>query len=140
MEGSSLESHIRVNTVHYEFSSSDSGLVSMEPNTILRVGDLAVFVAATAAYFSMGAPLWLFFVLALAPDISMLGYITGPQTGSRIYNMFPTCFSPHLLSAIGLLLGFIRLIPIGLVWAAHIGTDRTVGYGLRYRSGLNKPT
>jgi hypothetical protein len=27
MEGSSLESHIRVNTVHYEFSSSDSGLV-----------------------------------------------------------------------------------------------------------------
>ena len=123
MEGSSLESHIRVNTVHYEFLSSDSGLGSMEPNTILRIEDLAVFMAGTAAYFSMGAPLELFIVLTLAPDISMLGYLIGPQTGSRIYNMFPTYFSPRLLSAIGLLLGFVLLVSIALVWAAHTGTD-----------------
>jgi len=80
-------------------------------------------MAATAAYFSMGAPLWLFFVLALAPDISMLGYLTGPQTGSRSFNMFPTYFGPRLLSAIGLLLGFVPLVSIALVWAAHTGTD-----------------
>jgi hypothetical protein len=27
-------------------------------------------------------------------------------------------------------------VQIGLIWTAHIGVDRAIGYGLKYRSGF----
>jgi hypothetical protein len=63
----------------------------MDPKTILRFESIALFGAATAAYFALGAPVWLFVVLALAPDLSMLGYLAGARAGSTLYNRyFPT--------------------------------------------------
>lgn len=45
----------------------------MDPKTVLRFEDIALFGVATTAYFALGAPAWLFVVLALAPDLSMVG-------------------------------------------------------------------
>lgn len=108
----------------------------MRPKTILRVEGIALFVTATAAYFAIDAPLWLFVVLALAPDLSMLGYLVGPRVGSDIYNAFHTYLAPIALGAVGVWVGVTPLSWVALVWVAHVGADRAVGYGLKYPTGF----
>lgn len=108
----------------------------MNPKSILRLEGLAVFTAATAAYFLLGAPIWLFVLLALAPDIGMLGYLAGSGFGSRLYNTFHTYLGPLALGIVGVFVGTPSMTWIALIWAAHIGMDRAVGYGLKYPSGF----
>ena len=47
----------------------------MNPKSLLRLEGAGLVAVATAAYFAIGGPLWLFAVLALAPDISMVAYL-----------------------------------------------------------------
>ncbi|MFW5948072.1 MAG: DUF4260 domain-containing protein [Halolamina sp.] len=108
----------------------------MAPRTVLRLEGIAVFLAATTAYFSVDGPLWLFLVLALAPDLSMLGYLAGNRVGSRVYNAFHTYVGPIALSAVGTVVDPSAVVWVALVWAAHIGADRAVGYGLKYATGF----
>lgn len=108
----------------------------MDPKTVLRFEGIALFGATTAAYFALDAPLWLFVVLALAPDLSMLGYLAGPRTGSHFYNAFHTYTAPIALGTVGLVIGVPPLVWVALVWAAHIGIDRAIGYGLKYPTGF----
>jgi hypothetical protein len=37
---------------------------------------------------------------------------------------------------VGLIVDAETAVQIGLIWLAHIGVDRTVGYGLKYPSGF----
>jgi len=62
----------------------------MEPKQFLRVEGLAAFVGALGVYVAFDGPLWLLAVLALAPDLSMIGYFAGPRIGSLVYNVFHT--------------------------------------------------
>ena len=56
----------------------------------------------------------------------------GEKWGARIYNWFHTYTHPAILAAIGWFAGVPLLIELGLIWAAHIGMDRALGYGLKY--------
>lgn len=91
---------------------------------------------ATAAYVTIGGPLWLFVVFAFAPDISMLAYLAGPRVGSSLYNAAHTYLAPVTLGAVGVWLGVTPVTWVALIWAAHIGADRVVGYGLKYQTGF----
>jgi hypothetical protein len=53
-------------------------------------------------------------VLALAPDLSMLGYLAGG----------------------GYWVGARFALLVAAVWAGHIGADRLLGYGLKYPTGF----
>ena len=108
----------------------------MNPRTMLRFEGIALFGVATAAYVALGAPVWVFVVLALAPDISMLGYLAGPRVGSRLYNGFYTYLVPIALGATGFWMGIAPITWVALVWIAHIGMDRAVGYGLKCPTGF----
>jgi hypothetical protein len=108
----------------------------MNTKTILRLEGAGFFAVATAAYFVVGGPLWLFVVLGLAPDIAMLGYLAGPRIGSRLYNACHTYLAPVTLGAVGVWLGTTPVTWVALIWAAHIGADRLVGYGLKYPTGF----
>lgn len=109
----------------------------MYPRIVLRFEGIAVFTAAVAAYLWLDGPLWLLVALALAPDLSMLGYLAGSRMGSYLYNAFHTYVGPVTLGAIGVWAGASLPLWIALVWAAHIGADRAVGYGLKYPSGFD---
>lgn len=87
---------------------------------------------STPYYEYFGGPLWLFVVLALAPDISMLAYLAGPHVGSRLYNALHTYLAPVTLGAAGVWLGVTPFTRVALIWAAHIGVDRVIGYGLKH--------
>ena len=104
----------------------------MYPRILLRIEGLAVFLAALAVYFTLDGPLWLFAILALAPDLSMVGYLAGPAVGSRLYNLFHTYTVPLAVAGVGVWAGATLAVLVATVWAGHIGADRLVGYGLKY--------
>lgn len=110
----------------------------MDPRTILRSEGLTVFVLALAGYFTLDGPLWLLAVLALAPDLSMLGYLGGNRVGSLCYNAAHTYTVPLAVGAVGLWADARLAVLVAAIWAGHIGADRLVGYGLKYASGFTQ--
>lgn len=102
------------------------------PAIMLRLEGLALFVGVLAVYGYLGYSWWLFALLLLAPDLSALGYLLNKQVGAVAYNVFHTESLPLLLGVASLLLGLALGLQIALIWGAHIGMDRAVGYGLKY--------
>ncbi len=108
----------------------------MHPRTFHRIEGLAVLVASLVAYYLLGGPLWLLAVLALAPDLSMLGYLAGNRVGAAVYNLGHVYALPVALGGYGVWVGSELAVLGALIWAGHIGADRLVGYGLKYESGF----
>ena len=104
---------------------------------LLRCEGLAIAAVTAVLYARTGASWWLFAVLWLVPDLSMLGYLNSPCRGARVYNAFHTYIVPGTLVFCALLL-HVRgpLLPIALIWINHIGVDRLFGYGLKYGEGF----
>lgn len=96
-----------------------------------RIEGAAVFVAALALYFHAGGPWWLLLVLGLAPDLSALGFLAGPRVGRLTYNLVHTYVGPVALAPISVIGGWPLGLQLALIWLAHIGIDRAVGYTLK---------
>ena len=105
-----------------------------------RLEGLAVLAASALLYAQNGSSLWLFLALLLAPDIAMLGYLRGPKTGALAYNLAHTMAFPVALALTGTLAGSSTLTALGLIWLAHIGMDRALGYGLKLETGFQDTT
>jgi hypothetical protein len=106
------------------------------PGALLRIEGLAVAVGSVVVYFDEGRPWWLLLVLALAPDLSMVGYLAGPRMGAVSYDVAHTYALPVALGVVGLLTDTGGAMAVALVWFAHIGTDRACGYGLKYSANF----
>ncbi len=78
----------------------------------------------------------LFVALILAPDVSLLAYAGGTRVGAVIYNAFHTYLPPAVVGALGVSAGSSFWVALALVWFAHIGMDRALGYGLKYPDGF----
>jgi len=121
-------------------SLDQSSAVPARPSQVvllLRLEGLAAAAVSAALYARTGASWWLFAALWLAPDLSMLGYLSGrPCVGARIYNVFHTYLLPGVLALAGLAVHAHALMPIALIWINHIGVDRLLGYGLKYPDGF----
>jgi hypothetical protein len=101
---------------------------------ILRAEQVAIFLAGVLAYLALGGS-WLFVIpLLLAIDLSMVGYLASPRVGAITYNA-----AHNLVVALGALgigwwanIGWLQLLAV--LWVAHIGMDRSLGYGLKLPS------
>jgi Domain of unknown function (DUF4260) len=102
------------------------------PRLLLRLEGAAVGASAIAVYFWADYPWWLLVVLALAPDLSFLGYAGGPRIGSLVYDVAHTYLLAVPVAAVGVLADADLAVQLGLIWVAHIGIDRALGYGLKY--------
>lgn len=116
--------------------ASASGGVGGGVRTLLRLEGLAVLALSVAAYAQFGAGWGWFALLFLLPDLSFVGYLAGPRVGAAAYNAAHSYGGPLALLAVGMLGGVPPLLTIALVWFAHIGFDRALGYGLKYSSGF----
>ncbi|WP_287106138.1 DUF4260 domain-containing protein [Brevundimonas sp.] len=96
-----------------------------------RVEALALFGAALAAYAHMDASWILFAVLFLAPDVSFAADLAGPSLGALGYNLAHSLIGPLVLGAVGLAASIPSATSVALIWLAHIGLDRALGYGLK---------
>jgi hypothetical protein len=101
------------------------------PGLILRGEGAAMLVAATTLYGAHGGSWPLFLLLVLVPDLSALGFVVGPTTGAACYNVVHTYVGPIALGGVGLAAGHPWASLGALIWAAHIGMDRLLGYGLK---------
>ena len=113
-----------------------SGSFLARPAVLLRAEGVAMLAASVALYWLYGGSWWLFALLLLAPDASMLGYLAGPKVGAAVYNTFHSYPLPAALGVFGLLVNAPLAVAVALVWFAHIGMDRMIGYGLKYESGF----
>lgn len=107
-----------------------------EPKGLLHAEGLAVLAAATFVYSTLGASWWWYALLFLAPDLAMLGYLRGQRIGAWSYNVAHTYVGPLLLAAGGYFAESTHVLALALIWSAHIGFDRLLGYGLKYPSGF----
>ena len=106
------------------------------PRLLLHAEGLAVALVAVTFYFHQGYEWWLLLVLALAPDLAMLGYLAGPRIGATAYDLAHTSVAPLLLGGAGVIWDSDTAVKLALIWATHIGVDRAVGYGLKYPTGF----
>jgi hypothetical protein len=116
--------------------NENSGAATGGVRDLLRWEGVALFIGMTLFYWISGAP-WIYYALFFfVPDLSFLAYLAGPRIGAGVYNLMHATIAPLLL----VLGGLLTAEPIGgsiaLVWFAHIGLDRALGYGLKYEAGF----
>ena len=103
---------------------------------LLRLEALAVLVVAVLIYGHTSSRWGLFALLFLTPDLSMLGYLAGPRLGAWCYNAVHTYVGPLALVVISWFTDSELHLALGLIWLAHIGFDRLLGYGLKTTEGF----
>ena len=105
---------------------------------LLRLEGLALGLLCVWFYYLFDQSWWIFAVLFLAPDLSMLGYLKGPKVGAAAYNAVHSWITVVLIVIVvwygfeGDALG----LSLASILGAHIGIDRALGYGLKYASGF----
>jgi hypothetical protein len=103
---------------------------------VLRLEGAALLGVAVFLYARYGDGWVLFALLLLAPDLSLLGYTAGPVFGAAAYNALHTTVLPLAMGVVGIVSGSEVILSVALVWLAHIGMDRGLGYGLKLTSGF----
>ena len=104
--------------------------------TTLRIEGALVLLSCLIAYAHFGSGWGMFALFFLAPDLSFFGYLAGPKIGALAYNSAHSYIGALASLTLGLTLGSHIAIVVSLIWAAHIGFDRALGYGLKYFSGF----
>ncbi|NCU04533.1 MAG: DUF4260 domain-containing protein [Chitinophagaceae bacterium] len=103
--------------------------------TILKLEELAMLVACIVLLAAIGVEWWMYIILFLGPDVSMLGYVAGNKVGAWCYNVFHHKGIAIALAAAGYTMDNWLLIA-GIVLFGHASMDRVAGYGLKYENGF----
>ena len=113
-----------------------TGAVTGGVRTLVRLEALVLLAAALVLYARVGAGWGRFALLFFVPDVSFAGYLAGPRLGAVVYNAAHSLIGPVALALAGLAAA-PSLLPLALIWLAHVGADRALGYGLKYQRGFS---
>jgi hypothetical protein len=113
-----------------------AGTVTGGVKILLRLEGLTLFAGMLLLYDTWGGSWWVFAILFLAPDLSFIAYLDNPKTGAVIYNAAHSYMAPVALMTSGFAFGEPLTLSIAMIWLAHIGIDRALGYGLKYQAGF----
>jgi hypothetical protein len=108
------------------------GTVSGAPRLWLRLEGTVLLTGSIVAYAGTHQSWWLFALLVLVPDVAIAAYLRGNRVGAHLYNLAHATPVPATLLVIGWSQHRAIIVGVGLVWTAHIGLDRLMGYGLKY--------
>ena len=117
-------------------SAETTGAVTGGLRTLLRLEGLALFTGMTLLYVVWDGSWWVYAVLFFAPDLSFAGYLAGPKVGAIVYNIAHSYMGPMALMTTGFTISEPLVLSVAMIWMAHIGFDRALGYGLKYASGF----
>ena len=101
-----------------------------------------MLVAAIVAYAATLHGPWLWFALFfLAPDLSLLGYLSRTHTAfaAGLYNVLHCYVLPLILGFAAWRMASVVGEQAAAIWIAHIALDRLLGFGLKYPEAF-KPT
>lgn len=108
----------------------------MSPRTLLHAEGAALLGLSLYLYAWLGGNWLLFIALLFVPDIGMLGYARSTRLGALTYNLCHTEVVPAAVAFVGLGDANVALLSLALVWFAHIGLDRLLGFGLKYATAF----
>ena len=117
-------------------STEPAGAATGGVRTLLRLEGLTLFIGMTLLYAVWDGSWWVYALLFLAPDLSFAAYLAGPKVGAIVYNAAHSYMAPMTLMTTGFALSSPLVLSIGMIWLAHIGIDRALGYGLKYSAGF----
>jgi hypothetical protein len=117
-------------------SDETTGTASGGVKIMLRLEGLTLLAGMTALYVFWGGPWWLYAVLFFAPDLSFVAYLAGPKIGAWVYNAMHSTIIPMAMLTVGFGFAPPLVLSLALIWLAHIGFDRALGYGLKYSAGF----
>ena len=101
----------------------------------LRLEGVLELALAVVLYAHLGGSWPAFGLFFLAPDLALAAYLAGPRAGSIAYNAAHSYVGP-VLFALAAVAVAPALATYALIWCAHIGFDRALGYGLKSRAGF----
>jgi hypothetical protein len=110
----------------------EDGCVVAGPQRWLRLEAAVLLAGCLVAFSTTHRPWWLVAVAILLPDLVMVGYLGGTRLGAVFYNAAHSAPVPAVLIGLGWWQHEPLVLAIGLIWLAHIGMDRLMGYGLKY--------
>ena len=116
--------------------ATDAGAVTGGVKILLRLEGLTLFVGMTALYAAWGGSWTVYLLLFLVPDLSFLAYLSDAKFGALVYNAAHSYMAPVTLLTLGFGFASPLTLSIALIWLAHIGIDRALGYGLKYSAGF----
>lgn len=80
----------------------------------------------------------MYLLLLFVFDVSMVGYAKDAKLGAYLYNLGRSFTFPALIVLFAWVSNSEVAAGIGLIWIAHIGLDRFLGYGLKLTAGFKK--
>lgn len=103
-----------------------------------RAEGAGIFAVAIAIWLlsAEGPVWWAALLIFFAPDLAFAGYLAGPRVGAVFYNLVHLYAFGAGVALAGLLAGQPALVGPGLLWVAHAGFDRMLGYGLKSAEGF----
>jgi hypothetical protein len=104
--------------------------------TLLRLEGITLFAGMTLLYGLWDGSWLVYVILFLAPDLSFAAYLAGPKVGAIVYNAAHSYLAPVALMTAGLAMASPLILSLAMIWLAHIGIDRALGYGLKYQTGF----
>lgn len=104
--------------------------------SMLRLEGLTLLALAAGLYAHLIGDWKMFAILFLAPDVAFVAYLFGPRIGAMGYNAVHSTIGPVVLAAAATFLNIHLALAVALIWLAHIGFDRALGYGLKYASAF----
>jgi Domain of unknown function (DUF4260) len=113
-------------------SAEIPGAVGGAPKLLLRLEGLAMAAGAVFFYERLGGSGLFFAVLFFVPDLTFFAYLLSPRAGAIAYNAAHTTLGPLAVLTAAAWFGSHVGELIALIWLAHVGFDRALGYGLKY--------
>ena len=101
-------------------------------NRFLKLEELGLFLLSIFLFSQLDFAWWVYPVLLLAPDLGMIGYLSGPGVGAATYNLTHHKGLAAVLYGAGILAGIPILALAGVIMLGHSSLDRVLGYGLKY--------
>lgn len=116
------------------------GLVHVvgKPRLWLRAEGLTVLVFSLGIVHVTHQAWWWIPVVLFLPDVFMVGYLRSTRVGAFVYNVGHSYMAPAAVSAWAWHWHHPLVLAVGLIWFAHIGMDRMLGYGLKYDEGFTR--
>ncbi len=115
-------------------------LSRIQPTLYLRLEGAALLTVCLLGYarFTNDASWLVFAATFLLPDVAMLGYLVNPSVGALAYNLAHSEVFPAGMLAAAIVGAQPVLLSVALVWLAHIGFDRMLGYGLKHADAFGR--
>lgn len=112
--------------------------------TLLRLEEWAQFGACLVALIVQHVPWWMYLLLLLGPDISMLGYLVNTRAGAFTYNLLHHKAVALFMASLGVMMSIMSVhVPAvrhmdavfyftAIILFGHSSMDRMLGYGLKF--------